>query len=270
MNKIKFIFIACVLIFTACKKNVSPIVILVSQYDSNIVDAGSIVTYHIDAFSNQNTIQKITLTTIDSERGTQVVWDTLLNTKKTNFNYSYRVPFFTKEDLTRITLTFSASSTSGEETQMTSFLYVKKGGSLRSYDGIIMYSSLSNGRNGFNISNAQTLYTSTADSASIDIYDYFDPSIGDSSLLCREWRSMTGTLFVRFNDFDFANATIPNLQSAYESGAKYTSISDIQVGDIILVGSTGNNTASGVIQITAIYDEEGTNNDRYIFNFKKP
>ena len=269
MRKNIVFILAIVVLCVACRKKESAVNFIVTQYGStSYVEAGSLVTYHIQAFSNKNTVEKVTLSTLEDENGVLFVWDTIVNKQKAEFDYSYRVPTYTRTDMTKVTLTFTAYTSSGDETKMAHYLYVQKGGSLTAYDGIIMYSALSNNRNGFNISSAQTVYTSTADSASIDIYDYFNPAMGDSTAISLEWRSKTDIRFVRFNDFNFANATVPSLYAAYEAGAKYTSVDNLQIGDIIIVGR--NDEALGVIQITDIHDEEGCAYDRYIFNFKKP
>jgi hypothetical protein len=129
-----------------------------------------------------------------------------------------------------------------------------------------MYAANSNNKNGFNINSMQTLYCETTDPLQIDIYDYYDTLIVHS-VLSREWRSKTGILFARFNDFNFATATKSGVITAFEYAAKYTSIKNLTNGDIILIGN--NDKAVGVIQLTVIYDEEDTANDRYVFNLKK-
>ena len=268
-NTIVFVVLALCALFTSCKKEASPVNIIVNQYGTSMtVPTGTIVAYHVKTFSEKNIVHKVTVTSLDNENGLVTLWDTILDVKTAEFDFMYKAPLFLQDSLTNVKLTFTATANTGDESRMVHNLVVSKGGTLASYDGIIMYSALSNNRNGFNLNNAQTIYTSTVDSSSIDIYDYFIPGTSDSSLLCREWRSKTSLLFVRFNDFDFAGATRTSLHNAYKAGAKYTSITNIMLGDVILVGR--DDTELGAIQITAVYDDEGTDNDRYIFNFKKP
>lgn len=268
MRKILFTIFSVVILFTSCTKESSPVNILVSRYgEDTIVQAGSLVSFHIRTFSEKSTVKKVSVSSLESENGTLHLWDTLLDIKAAEFDYVYKAPFYTQNEETKVQLTFTATSNEGEETKMTVSIIVSKGGALTAYDGVIMYSALSSDRNGFNLSMAQTLYTATADSTNVDIYDYFNPDNTDSTMLGCEWRSKTGVLFVRYNDFNFTGATISSLHYAYEAGAKYTSIPNLQTGDIILVGRGANEI--GAIQITAIYDDEGTVSDRYIFNFKK-
>jgi hypothetical protein len=195
-----------------------------------------------------------------------LIFDTLLNVKKIDYDYQYTVPDY--NDSTTVRLTFEAfSSDNASSSSMSVTIHVINNNIiLPSFDGIIMYATNSNNKNGFNINSIQTLYCETTDSLQIDIYDYHDTLI-DPAALSREWRSKTGILFARFNDFNFATATKSGVMTAFENAARYTSIKNLTNGDIILIGN--NNKALGVIQLTAIYDDEDTANDRYVFDFKK-
>ena len=86
-------------------------------------------------------------------------------------------------------------------------------------------------------------------------------------MLSRQWRSQSGLQFVRYNDFNFPAATVKYLHDSYLAGNKFSSVSNLNTGDIILVGR--GNEAIGVFQIQNIYDEEGYENDRYELTFKK-
>lgn len=270
MKKFFIPFLGVLLFFTSCKQESDPVNILVNRIDMEnpSVQTGNSALFHIKAFSENSKVKKVYITSIDLEYGSMHVWDTLLDTKKAEFDYLYKAPLYTQNEETNVNLTFTAVNTEGDEVKMSLSITVGKTGVLDSYDGVIMYSALSNGRNGFNISSPQTIYTATADSSDIDIYDYFNTNTtNDSTALSYEWRSKTGLLFVRYNDFNFTDASQFSLKAAYTAGVKYTSITNLQAGDVILVGKIDEEL--GAIQITAIYDEEGTANDRYIFNFKK-
>ena len=134
------------------------------------------------------------------------------------------------------------------------------------YEDLIMYSSCSEKGNGLSLQWVEPVIIQSADSTTIDVYDYHQPDT-DPDLLSREWRSMTGLRFVRYNDFNFSAATIKYLQDAYLAGNGYSSITNLQVGDIILVGRGID--AIGVFLVQQIYDEEGIDNDRYVLSFKK-
>jgi hypothetical protein len=254
------------LIFCACKRDdASKVVIIISSADSlSNLKSGDKVAFRIHSFANEDVIRNITVTSSDVQNGRMLVFDTLINAEKFDYDYLYTVPDYN----TTVRLTFEAfSSDNTSSSSMSAMLrIIDNNVVLPSFDGIIMYAANSNNKNGFNINNVQTLYCETTNSSQIDIYDYYDTLV-EHTVLSREWRSKTGILFARFNDFNFATATKFGVMSAFENAAKYTSIKNLTNGDIILIGD--NNKALGVIQLTAIYDEENTANDRYVFNFKK-
>ena len=83
----------------------------------------------------------------------------------------------------------------------------------------------------------------------------------------RTWTSMTGLSFSRFNDFDYETATRSSVEDAYAVSTKYSELRNIQDNDIVLLGRS--DTAVGVIKFLAVFDEEGVENDRYLFSLKK-
>jgi hypothetical protein len=62
------------------------------------------------------------------------------------------------------------------------------------------------------------------------------------------------------------DASFSSIQTAYDYSTHHTYITNIQVGDIFIVGLQ--ETAFGLIKVVLISDEEGTENDRYTFSAK--
>ena len=108
------------------------------------------------------------------------------------------------------------------------------------------------------------------DSARRDLEDVpLTPFVTEIS---RTWRSPAGGRFVRFNEFDYANATDVSLESAFLAGIPSETIENIAIGDMILV-KLGSLPAEqrfyAVMKIMDVVDEPGTaDNDRYVFNMK--
>lgn len=269
MKKNFFIILLFSVFLTACQKNdVSKINILVTRTDNygDYVSFNQNLLFHISAFSEKDLVQKITISSFDNEKGNIIVLDSIIHLSSVDFDFSYRTLSYLINDTTNLKLTFTAYTSDEIFTKMVHYVNVVGSASLESHDGLIMYSAKSLKPNGLNFDLLQTLYCNITDSSLIDIYDYeTDPE--DSTLLSREWRSFTNVLFVRYNDFDYANATKQSLYNAYTSGSKYNAIKNLMYGDILIVGR--DISPLGVIQIVAIYDEEGNNNDRYVFNIKK-
>lgn len=134
--------------------------------------------------------------------------------------------------------------------------------------GYTMYSKYSGKPDGFDIETGTPQFSSQANDSLLDIMDY--DTISKDSLLGLAWTSKTGAKFVRFNGFDYANATNVTASNAYDAGTKLSIISNLTVGDIIITETMkGQKSTIAVIKITGIYDIQGTVNDRYEFNMKK-
>lgn len=77
---------------------------------------------------------------------------------------------------------------------------------------------------------------------------------------------------VRFNGFDYANATNVSVRNAFNSGVPVEELTSVAVNDIIIVklGSLPANVSHyAAVRVTDILDEAGSaDNDRYTFNMK--
>jgi hypothetical protein len=130
-----------------------------------------------------------------------------------------------------------------------------------------MYSHLSDENpDGYNLINQEPVFTLYADSSDVHIYDAsFDSLHGNK--ISRRWETYGNVKFVKYNDFDYANATNVSLQTAYNSGVKKKFASNIQDDDIILVKVHDSYLIA--VKVLAVFDPYGFKNDRYIFNIKK-
>ncbi len=105
------------------------------------------------------------------------------------------------------------------------------------------------------------------DTTSLDIKDFPTDS---TDALAKTWVSPARGKFVRFNGFDYANATNVSLVNSYSSGAKLDILDNIQLNDIIItkLGSLSSEKYA-VIRITGITDAPGKESDSYLFSIKK-
>ena len=128
----------------------------------------------------------------------------------------------------------------------------------------------SSNHNSFSFFTQSTMNSDYADSADIHILDATDSTFTDGTLSMK-WLSPANGRFVRFNDFDYATATLGNVINSFDSGISTPFVSDIRSKDIILIRYL-NNKQNGynyaAIKITSVIDEQGVENDRYIFNIK--
>lgn len=258
----------CLLLGTfSCEQEVSTVNLFVNRADEyTTVSPEQYILFHIRAYSEHDLIQHIECKSFDSENGIQQVFDTVVNAKQAEFDYAVWTQTYSTSESMDVKYTFTAYTPDGSSTIFVLHVRVVGNVLLVPYENLIMYSSCTEKSNGLSLEWVTPVIIQSADTATIDVYDYHRPD-SDPDVLSREWRSMTGLRFIRYNDFNFPAATIKYLQDAYSAGNAYTSVSDLQVGDIILVGR--DNNAIGVFLIQQIYDEAGVENDRYLLSFKK-
>ena len=259
--------ISLMLAATSCEPEVSTVNLFVNRADDyTTVSPEQYILFHVKAYSEHSMVHRIECKSFDSENGVLPVFDTVVSAKQAEFDYAVWTRTYTTSENMDVKYTFTAYAPDGSST--TFVLHVRVVGNvlLVPYEDLIMYSSCSEKGNGLSLQWVEPVIIQSADSTTIDVYDYHQPDT-DPDLLSREWRSMTGLRFVRYNDFNFSAATIKYLQDAYLAGNGYSSITNLQVGDIILVGRGID--AIGVFLVQQIYDEEGIDNDRYVLSFKK-
>ncbi|MBK9673239.1 MAG: hypothetical protein IPO70_13640, partial [Bacteroidetes bacterium] len=124
-----------------------------------------------------------------------------------------------------------------------------------------------NHKDAYNLETNAVVWSQLADSTDQDIKDF----IADTTdALSFSWVSPAHGKFVRFNGFDYPNATDVTAENAYTSGAKLDIIDNLQINDIIIV-KLGSVSAEKyvVIKITAIADAPGREFDTYTFSIKK-
>lgn len=251
----------------ACKKEESNQVLLVSTQDiKDTLSTDEIVTFLVEAFSNTSKISKISIEEFSPQLGTRMIMDTSLNTSKWGFNFPYTVPLFSSDQIVK--LIFKAYSYVDDKPSSVSFTYQYKHTQiyLTEYSGFSMYVPLSGKPDAFSLTSKQLVTKSDVDSAIVDFYVYQDSLVGDQTVLQRIWRSNTGLNFVKANSFDYAKATEESVRSVYTSSTKTAKLTEISTDDIVLIGFEKNPVA--VIKIIAVFDEAGSNNDRYLFNIK--
>lgn len=197
--------------------------------------------------------------------------DSALENKTFSMRYDYLVPVFTQS--TSIQIEFILRDKDGNETKMARVINViiQTVNALTETTGHEMYSALSGKQDAYDIVSGTPLFSQ---SSSLSIQHIKDSSVDDSTgtyLLSKKWVSPAGLKFVRFVDFDYANATPGTLKQAYEAGIQKNFIANIAQDDIILSRLPVSNPDSGYLAIKLVYviDQDSSDFDRYIFNVKK-
>jgi hypothetical protein len=247
----------------SCRNDVSDVTIIIDPVSLGLyAEINDLLPFDIKVNSVSEPLTSFRITQQTAKTGITTLIDSMIEGNHFNLQYVYPVPVNIKEQ--EIKLSFVAGTPSGS-TVIIKYIFLDSIGSpLPESSAHVMYSGQNQLNNAFSVSERQ-IVTLEQDSLLADIYDYRSGSVPDVQL-SREWRSLTGLRFARFNDFNYAEATTHTLQNSFENASKKTTIDNLETNDIILIGQT--DKAVGVIKIIAIYDDEGYGNDRYVFNLK--
>lgn len=263
LNVILFVVVACM--FSNCKEkendypflNVLPDNIEIQAY------AGEKVVFNIQVLSDFRLTQLLITQKFPGESET-TIFDSSLNVNNFNFQWAFRAPADIEEDLY---IYFKAINEKGFQTVIGKRL-VFQGKRLDEFTGLKMYSANSGNTAAFNLETLQPVAVS-ADSLMRDIQE----SQTDTSNLhlSNKWVSPSGCEFVKFNTYDYGNASGVTARDAFNAGIKLTEIANIELNDIYIVKihRLEPNDIYAVIKITSIIDSEGKANDYYEFSVKK-
>lgn len=242
-------------------------VFISTDIPSATVYSNTIQKIKVEANSIGSDLSRLEISSFDNQRGDIKLVDSLLpGGKQLSYDFLYRVPML-QNDSTRIKLSFEVTDEDGfTQKQVRTLRIVTRDYTLEEVAGITLYTDETGDHaNGLDLDRLRPLIVSLADSADIDIYTYLDDE--DPATLSQEWRSNTDIYFARANNFDYANATNRSVTETFGSAVANPRISHIEKDDIILVGH--GNRAAAAIKVVQMYDEPGTEYDRYIINVKR-
>lgn len=258
------------LVLSACKReNKIPILSIQPEARDIGVTSGQVFSFTIKGRSDNSTLSRLRITTKRGSGFTNTVVDSALTGSTFIWEWEFQVAHATAayDEI----YTFTLFDAEGETMSTSRTLYVTLTETLlQETSGHLFYSANSavHPEAAFDVQD-RVQVISTADSTRRDIQD--NPA-GSGEELSKSWKSPAGGRFVRFNDFDYANATDIGLRNAFNSGVPLEQVDNITVGDIILtrLGSLpANQGYYAALRITGIVDEPGTaDNDRYQFNMK--
>jgi hypothetical protein len=266
-NLIYIVFI--LFFFISCKKENDPALILITPLKNTYYShPGQVLSFNINCSSNSN-LSHLKIFSKTETTFSVTILDSALNSKSFSMTFQYKVPVF--YDTTNINLIFTLSDVNGNSNSIAKIINVTLIDRLLTETaGHEMYSHLCPNYDAFNLSTLLPLHSQLSDSADIHILDGSVDSVNHNAL-SRKWISLADLKFVRFNGFNYANATISIIKNAYNSGLQDQYITNLVNGDIIItkLGSPLIDTGFVAIKIVNIIDNDSTLTDKYIFNIKK-
>ncbi|CAG0966792.1 MAG: hypothetical protein HND27_04265 [Bacteroidetes bacterium] len=270
MKNIFLLFAIVLLIFSGCKKDkTKDVMVFIDPAAIHIYTAvDKIISFGIKAESE---FPLVNFKIHYKEPGASQVFlkDTLISPAVKKFNYTFEFKIPESWAGKSIILIFNAYDQEGNVGTSARTVIVDPIENtpilLTETAGHYFYSTHSGELDAFDIETGTPQLILTAIPGLRDIQDF--DTIPTDSILARSWNSGSSTQFVRFNGFDYANATNISTVDAFNSGTKLQIVNNIQLNDIIIAKTSSGNY--GVIKITNIFDLPGVANDRYEFNMKK-
>lgn len=177
--------------------------------------------------------------------------------------FDYKVPDTFEFGKHEIKLIFSTFDVKGGEMKRAKIINVNiTDRTLTEFGGNTMYSSISNQFDAFDLLTGTPKYSSDSTSHIRDL-----TIANPNDLLSKSWASPNPDIkFVRFNNFDYGNATNQKVKTAYDTGVKNDTIRDLKAEDILLTKIDEKYIA---VKLILVYDENGKENDRYLFSIKR-
>lgn len=140
---------------------------------------------------------------------------------------------------------------------------------LPEFSGIRMFSSRSGQADALNLRDLSTRNSALTPVGFLDVWDD-STAAGADTILGRRWISPAGGRFMRFNGFNFAEATENSLSGAIAAGTFSDKVEQIQQGDVILYKRVVDSLQiEAVIRVMGVYDQPGSGNDYYDLSVKK-
>lgn len=253
-----------ILALFACGEKTNDYPVLSINPESLIIQAsrGEFITFHVITESDYK-LQRFVVSEKLKGSNERNIYDTILLGFNAAFYFDYFTPLhYSDQD---IILTFRSLNEEGYETRKSRKILISDT-LFTEAAGQHIYSAKGAGECAFNLLETEaiscTLYDSIMDIVDIEV----DTLSNDLDLI---WGSPSGCEFVRFNEFDYGNATLQGTRDGFEAGNKITEVSDLDRDDILLVKVNRSSPSRYfVLKITGIIDEEGVDDDYYEFNLK--
>ncbi|MFN3405581.1 MAG: hypothetical protein ACK40G_15895 [Cytophagaceae bacterium] len=254
-----FVFFLFIL---SCKEKEEYLLLTSSPSELNIIaEPRTVVGIQFHASSSDKALTKFTVTKKIDAGSTNTILDLPVSGKQFSYLFQDSIPGLTKE--TEYFYTFTIRDAGGKTTTVLKKIVIKiTDEPLTGTTGHQLFAKGTGEMDAYDVLNGTSMFSLIGDSTKMDIQD-----TTTTNELKRVLRSFTGGKFVRFNGFDFANATKVKLEEAYNSGAKFDLINNVQEGDIILFYSQKRNFFAA-IRINQIVTGDPQKN-RYIFEIKK-
>lgn len=249
-------------------------VAIYAKPSSYLVQSGDKIYIDLQVSTLNSTLTDISVSSFDPEYGKTDILHTNPGTKDYKDRIVWTIPSMTS-DTTSTEIMITATDNAKSYNDLKIDLTVVGGNSalLQERSGFTLYSPFSGKADSFSLATLQPL-NSASGSEDCDI-SFLQDENTDTTVLPRTWHSNSDVVFCKANTYDYASASWASVQAVFMNSLRSDKVDDLQIDDIILIGreqhaedGTVSTSTIGAIKIMAIYDEDGSTNDRMIFNIK--
>jgi len=246
------------------EKDASDVVLFVTP-SAAAARGGETVYYDIEARTIHDRIERVEIVSFDRDNSERLLFEAAPCTRSYSHRFFYDVPVAGSDEL-EIELSFRATDDRGNMRCVRLLLRADPNASLLpERSSITLYSPHSGKVDGLSFATCQPLLCATSLPEEVDLYVAADEQ-ADPELLPRRWRTGSDVLFTKASGFDYAAATKVALASVYEHSVKADFVDGLAVDDIVLAGH--GQQVWGAIKIVGIFDEPGSEYDRYLIHVK--
>ncbi|MGM9809729.1 MAG: hypothetical protein ACI30J_02535 [Paludibacteraceae bacterium] len=269
----KFILLLMCVLPVACDRQ-SPLVVSITpgfgfEQREGIYYAAAHTNVFLNLYteSKDTELKRLTIKSSDLQFGVRTVLDTIYTTplRRIKEELSYSIPLYTDTTLVKLSaqVTDITGETMGYDVRFYAVPNVLEHITETAF--VKLYSVASKGKSVFSFNTLSTRYPEESND-SLSMYDMPNPD-STSTQLSRVWMSDNGVLFAKGGNFDYGNATATTIQRTWQSSIKSSSVSNLQEGDIILLGQQDD--AFGVIILINVHDADNSvTDDYYLFSAK--
>ena len=246
------------------EKDASDVVLFVTP-SASTARGGETVYYDIEARTIHDRIERMEIVSFDRTDREQVLFEAAPCTRSYSYRFFYGVPVSGSDEL-EIELSFRVTDDRDNMRCVRLLLRADPDASLLpERSSITLYSPHSGKVDGLSFATCQPLLCATSAPEEVDLYVAADDR-ADPEILPRRWRTGSDVLFAKAPGFDYAAASKVALTSVYEHSVKTDFVDDLAVDDIVLAGH--GSQVWGAIKIVGIFDEPGSEYDRYLIHVK--
>jgi hypothetical protein len=265
MKHLIFVLVVGSFFMNGCKKEpVSPAILISPGGLHVMIDGGSVVEFTVNAYAGDEDLRNIEIVQKPDGGVSSTVLDTLISGQVSDFFWIYEMPLGEDD----VVITFNVYDTAGRRGQALRRVTSEGNVLLAESSGHHLYSVYSTSSpNAFDLDNLEPLFLSTnPDSSIVDLIELDDLDDDTPSGMIT---SRSGIKFTRNNSFNYAEATQFSAGNSFSSSTPLQVLSNLEIDDIIITEYDTLMHRFAVLKLTAIQDNNGSDEDRYTFNVKK-